>query len=84
MHAPRPCPRCGEYNLYRSHSKNFIERGIKSVLPVKTYRCHNCNWRGWMNKRRPKKKATIKSLLFYTAVAAMAVIVAFLLKGMLL
>jgi predicted RNA-binding Zn-ribbon protein involved in translation (DUF1610 family) len=84
LQAPRPCPRCGEYNLYRSHSKNILERAVKNILPLKTYRCHNCNWRGWLNKKRRQKKATLKSLLFYAAVAVAALIIAFLLRGVLM
>lgn len=84
MQAPRPCPKCGEYNLYRSHSKNVVERSLKSLLPLKIYRCHNCSWRGWLNKKRASKKATLKMLIFYGVVGILALIVALMLKGFLM
>ena len=34
MQAPRPCPKCGEYNLYRSHSKNVLERSLKFHIGI--------------------------------------------------
>ncbi|MFH1943075.1 MAG: hypothetical protein ABIL68_13310 [bacterium] len=84
MQAPRPCPKCGEYGLYRSHSKNIIEQTIKRTFPLKIYRCHACDWRGLLSKRRMSgKQSVIKSLAFYIVIILVAVIVSLILKGML-
>ena len=40
------CPNCGEVT-YRSHSRNFRESFVKSVSPLRPYRCHDCGWRGY-------------------------------------
>lgn len=43
------CPHCGKTErIHRSHSRGFIEKVVKSVTPYKIYRCHDCNWRGWL------------------------------------
>lgn len=39
------CPECGE-RLYRSHSRNFQESITKKLTKYKTFRCHECDWRG--------------------------------------
>ena len=79
-----PCPRCGEYRLYRSHAKNRVEALVKRFLPFKPYRCHACNWRGWISKRRLKMQQSLaQSLLFYLGVALIALVVALLMKNML-
>ncbi len=77
MQAPYPCPQCGQYKLYRSRSRNHIETLIKVILPYKTYRCHACNWRGWISKRKASGKGSLlKSVVFYICVFIIAVIVA--------
>ncbi len=45
------CPNCGEF-VHRSHSRNFRESFIKKVTPYKTYRCHECGWRGMAKPAR--------------------------------
>jgi len=43
------CPHCGKAErVHRSHSRGPVERVIKTVTPYKVYRCHDCNWRGWL------------------------------------
>ncbi len=44
------CPSCGEYSLYRSHSRTMAEAIRKKLTSKRTYRCHKCNWRGWLPK----------------------------------
>ncbi len=45
----RKCPACGRSTLFRSHSKNLAERVRKKMTSRRIYRCHNCNWRGWLS-----------------------------------
>ena len=43
------CPKCGETeNIERSHSRGLFEKVLKRVTPLRAYRCHSCNWRGWL------------------------------------
>ena len=39
------CPRCESNRVYHSRAKTFGDRVVKRVIPVKIYRCHDCNWR---------------------------------------
>lgn len=79
-----PCPRCGEYRLYRSHTKNRVEALIKRLFPLNLYRCHACNWRGWISKRRLKRQQSLaQSFLLYLLVAFISIVVALLMKNML-
>ncbi|MEW6129407.1 MAG: hypothetical protein AB1757_20370 [Acidobacteriota bacterium] len=48
------CPECG-YPLHRSHSRGFNEKLIRSLTKAKIYRCHECEWRGWVSKGAPRK-----------------------------
>jgi predicted RNA-binding Zn-ribbon protein involved in translation (DUF1610 family) len=43
------CPECGRSaRLYRSHTRSGFERAIRKLTPYQVYRCHDCNWRGWL------------------------------------
>jgi hypothetical protein len=46
------CPSCGDYSLEKSRSRSQFEKIVKVLTPLRTYRCHHCNWRGWISKRR--------------------------------
>jgi hypothetical protein len=38
--------------MYRSHARNAFERFMKIFSPTLVlYRCHHCNWRGYMFRR---------------------------------
>jgi Tfp pilus assembly protein PilN len=38
--------------MYRSHARNWFERFMKVFSPTLVlYRCHHCNWRGYMFRR---------------------------------
>ena len=84
MQAPIRCPSCGEFKLYRSRSRNLSEKLVKRFLPFKIFRCHNCNWRGWIAKSKLRaKKPVLKSVFFYIGVFFVAVIVAWMMKHLL-
>ncbi len=77
-----PCPRCGEYTLVRSRSRNTAERLFKRILPARTYRCRECRWRGWLSNRRLRhRKPLARELLFYLIVILISLIAALILKN---
>ncbi len=85
MQIPKACPKCGAFQLNRSHSKNIFEKGLKIILPIKTYRCHACHWRGWVSNRKITQKVSLrKTILVYFAVIVISLIVANVLRIMIL
>ena len=44
------CPHCHTTGkVHRSLPRNLREKATKALLPVYgVYRCHHCNWRGWL------------------------------------
>ena len=85
MQIPKACPKCGQFRLNRSRSKNVFEKWLKMILPIKTYRCHGCHWRGWLSNRKIAQKASLRNtMLIYSAVIIIALIVANILRIMIL
>jgi predicted RNA-binding Zn-ribbon protein involved in translation (DUF1610 family) len=62
------CPECGA-STHRSHARGLKEKLIRTFSFYKTYRCHECGWRGWFGKShtnttaRKNRLRTIISLL---------------------
>jgi len=76
-----PCPKCGETRLYRSHARNGVEQLIRRFLPLKLYRCHDCQWRGWISKRKLKAMPGLaQSVGFYLLVVLIALFVGIMMK----
>ncbi len=51
-HTGRKCPNCKSDALFRSHAKGLLEKlGKIFRRRQRLYRCHECNWRGWLSKR---------------------------------
>jgi hypothetical protein len=43
------CPNCGKpEKVHRSHTRGLMEKIFKTATPYKVFRCHGCNWRGWL------------------------------------
>lgn len=44
------CPACKIVGrVHRSRTRSLREKIITTMAPVlSVYRCHNCNWRGWL------------------------------------
>lgn len=44
------CPQCQTTGkVHRSKTRGFSEKLRLRLLPMyAVYRCHNCNWRGWL------------------------------------
>ena len=84
MSVSAPCPKCKEYSLHKSRSRNLIEKGIKRLAVISTYRCGQCGWRGWMSRRRAQGETPIrKVLLFYVGLILLAFLIAIGLTNML-
>jgi hypothetical protein len=49
------CPQCGALT-HRSHTRGFGEKLVKALTSHKTYRCHECGWRGWLRASDPAKR----------------------------
>lgn len=54
----RRCPQCGTSGrMFRSHSRNHFEKLMHFLSGViYKYRCHQCNWRGYMFRAFPTQK----------------------------
>jgi len=83
------CPSCGTPDhVYRSRSRNIFERIAKASRILGLYRCHNCNWRGylWIYSFNPLRPAPVffRSIFVYivlmltSAIAVIAVLKMFI------
>jgi hypothetical protein len=43
----RECPQCKSNRVHRSRSRTRWERWRKQITGKATYRCVDCDWRGW-------------------------------------
>jgi hypothetical protein len=43
------CPKCHSKSLRRSRTRNRWERWRKEITSKRPYRCHVCQWRGWLS-----------------------------------
>ncbi len=57
------CPNCGA-DAYRSHSRNFRESLVKSVSPLRPFRCHECGWRGFAAPTLIKPQRINRKVIF--------------------
>src|SRR5215471_20550731 len=56
------CPRCGE-NTHRSHTRGFREKLVKRLTLHKTYRCHECGWRGWLKPTTSNNRHVVRTII---------------------
>ena len=70
-----PCPKCGDYDYHKSHTRNGFEYLRQIILPQRPYRCHNCNYRGWIFVKTDRKKLSTKTILLYLGVFVISVLV---------
>jgi len=42
------CPICHSDNVHRSRHRNQFEAWRKRIFYYRLYRCHDCEWRGWI------------------------------------
>jgi predicted nucleic-acid-binding Zn-ribbon protein len=65
---PRTCPKCGGTNVHRSRARTPGERRIRRFLPIRYWRCHDCDHResrwDWTRGRK-----MIANLAFWALVA---------------
>ncbi|MCC7439060.1 MAG: hypothetical protein IT211_11255 [Armatimonadetes bacterium] len=79
------CPNCQTVGrVHRSKLRNLKERIIKIFVPVYgVYRCHHCNWRGWLT-RSSTSPAVAKAVVigyFIIAISLLAGVVFFIIKN---
>jgi len=60
------CPKCGkEGTIYRSRSKNVIERSVKFWSSYRMYRCSDCGWRGMKLGAESNPKFKIRPVIIF-------------------
>ena len=73
------CPNCGG-PVHRSRSRGFGEKVVKTLTVNRTYRCFECEWRGWLQaadisqlrvSRRRRLVRTVVSVLVAILVTAL-------------
>jgi FlaA1/EpsC-like NDP-sugar epimerase len=47
------CPICDSPQVHRSHPRSQLEEWRKSHSQKRPYRCHVCDWRGWLLPQEP-------------------------------
>ena len=46
------CPKCGQPALHRSRSRTSFEKLMRKYSFKRQFRCHACEWRGWLDETR--------------------------------
>ncbi len=49
---PAICPKCHAPALHRSHTMTSADQFRRNFTTKKKYRCHVCNWEGWLDEAR--------------------------------
>lgn len=78
------CPVCdNEGTLYRSHTKNIVERLIRSSSLYNIYRCHSCNWRGYLLtvslNIKPLTHPSKRKIINYTFITGFCILIVIIL-----
>ncbi len=71
------CPQCGSEKIYRSRHRNRIEAWRKSISRKRVFRCHVCNWRGWLpapDTAQPNSKSNKVMIFFVVAILSLAAV----------
>jgi len=68
------CPNCGEFDYHKSHIRNMLENIRKTVLHQRPYRCHSCDFRGWVLVRVAGNKISTKRAGLYITVLIISII----------
>lgn len=68
----RRCKKCSTIGrVNRSKPRGFYEKGVMRLFPlIGIYRCHNCNWRGWMRRSKATTVSIALLLSFYVLLVA--------------
>ncbi|MCB2206146.1 hypothetical protein KQI65_15495 [bacterium] len=56
---PALCPKCNAEALHRSHTHTVLEEKRKHVSTKRPYRCHECDWRGWLEESQLRYSASV-------------------------
>ena len=68
------CPNCGQHDYHKSHIKNIVERIRKYILHQRPYRCHDCNYRGWVLVKVERVKLSTRKAILYISVLLISII----------
>ena len=55
------CPHCGSVDVRRSKRRGFFELSVLRILPLRPYRCRNCDWRYYSLKRAAQSEQRLAS-----------------------
>lgn len=56
---PALCPKCNAEALHRSHAHSTLEEKRKQLSHKRPYRCHECQWRGWLEEAQLRYSAAV-------------------------
>jgi uncharacterized protein with PIN domain len=56
---PALCPKCHAEALHRSHAHTPLEEKRKQVSSKRPFRCHECQWRGWLEETQLRYSASV-------------------------
>jgi uncharacterized protein with PIN domain len=56
---PALCPKCNAEALHRSHAHSSLEEKRKKLSSKRPYRCHECQWRGWLEESQLRYSAAV-------------------------
>ncbi len=56
---PALCPKCNAEALHRSHAHSTLEEKRKKLSSKRPYRCHECEWRGWLEESQLRYSAAM-------------------------
>ncbi len=75
--ASAPCPQCG-HPIHRSHARGFVEKLIRVATGYRVYRCHHCDWRGWILRKRIRDaRRLLQTSIALLVVLALVLILAY-------
>ena len=77
------CPKCENAEYYQSRMKSAFEKARRAILKKRPYRCHSCNYRGWVKIRPIKQDNNGRNLGFYSVIIIIAIIVGVIIGNML-
>lgn len=68
------CPDCGG-RIHRSHTRGLNEKLVKTFTPYRTFRCHECGWRGWLTKSDTLLKPETRRAIIQSVISLLATVI---------
>lgn len=73
------CPKCGSAQYYRSRTQNLRERIRKTICHQRPYRCHSCDYRGWVFIKTEAVCISRKKYAFYLGIVVLSCLIGLIL-----